>query len=37
MKKQRLYLDTSIFGGLFDKEFEEFTKPLFERIRNTEF
>ncbi|MDR9443005.1 MAG: PIN domain-containing protein [Schleiferiaceae bacterium] len=37
MKKQRIYLDTSVFGGLHDEEFEEFTKPLFERIKNSEF
>ena len=37
MKKQRIYLDTSIFGGLYDVEFQEFTEPLFERIRNSEF
>lgn len=37
MKKQRLYLDTSVFGGYYDDEFEEFTKPLFDRIRNDEF
>jgi predicted nucleic acid-binding protein len=37
MKKQRIYFDTSVFGGYFDKEFEEFTKPLFERINNGEF
>lgn len=37
MKKQRIYLDTSVFGGYFDKEFEEFTKPLFERIERGEF
>lgn len=35
--KQRLYIDTSVFGGYFDIEFEEFTKPLFERIFNQEF
>ena len=35
--RQRLYLDTSVFGGLFDDEFEEFTKPLFERILSGEF
>lgn len=35
--KQRLYIDTSVFGGYFDEEFEEFTKPLFERIKNGEF
>lgn len=37
MKKQRIYLDTSVFGGYFDSEFEEFTKPLFDRIKNSEF
>ena len=34
--KQRIYIDTSVFGGYFDSEFEEFTKPLFERIKNKE-
>lgn len=37
MKKQRIYLDTSIFGWLFDEEFKEYTEPLFERIKNLEF
>jgi predicted nucleic acid-binding protein len=31
--KQRFYLDTSVFGGVFDIEFEEFTLQLFERIK----
>lgn len=31
--KQRFYLDTSIFGGLFDAEFEKETTILFERIK----
>ncbi len=35
--KQRLYLDTSVFGGYFDVEFAEFTVPLFKRIENEEF
>ncbi len=30
--KQRFYLDTSVFGGVFDKEFDEFSLQLFERI-----
>ena len=30
----KYYLDTSIFGGYFDLEFEEATKKLFEQIRN---
>ena len=37
MKKQRIYIDTSIFGGYFDNEFAEFTIPLFDRINNDEF
>jgi predicted nucleic acid-binding protein len=35
--KQRIYLDTSVFGGVFDEEFSENTMPLFERIRSGEF
>lgn len=37
MKKQLIYLDTSIFGGLHDEEFKDFTEPLFERIKKSEF
>lgn len=37
MKKQRMYIDTSVFGGYFDSEFDEFTKPLFDRINKGEF
>ena len=32
MTKQRLYFDTSVFGGVFDEEFEETSKQLFERV-----
>lgn len=32
-----MYIDTSVFGGYFDPEFEEFTKPLFDRINQGEF
>ena len=35
--RQRLYIDTSVFGGFFDEEFSEFTKPLFERFQHGEF
>ena len=35
--KQRLYIDTSVFGGLLDEEFSEFTRPLFERLQKGEF
>lgn len=37
LMKQRIYIDTSVFGGFYDTEFEEFTKPLFERIKNKDF
>lgn len=29
---QRFYFDTSVFGGVFDKEFDEITVQLFERV-----
>ncbi len=35
--KQKLYIDTSVFGGYFDEEFSEHTIPLFNRIKNGEF
>ena len=35
--KQRIYIDTSVFGGYFDSEFAEHTIPLFERLTNNEF
>lgn len=31
--KQRFYFDTSVFGGVFDQEFEEETLQLFERVK----
>lgn len=34
---QRIYLDTSVFGGYFDEEFATFTIPLFKRINHGEF
>ncbi len=37
MKKQRVYLDTSVFGGYYDIEFEEFTRPFFNRIMEGKF
>jgi hypothetical protein len=36
MKKDRIYIDTSIVGGYFDIEFEFETKLLFERLLNME-
>ncbi len=35
--KQRIYIDTSVFGGHFDEEFAEHTIPLFERLRKNDF
>lgn len=37
MQRQRLYIDTSVFGGFYDEEFAEFTIPLFDRLNNGEF
>ena len=37
VKKMRLYLDTSVFGGYFDKEFEKYTIPFFDRVFKSEF
>jgi len=34
---QRIYIDTSVIGGLFGIEFSENTKPLFDRVENGEF
>jgi len=34
--KQRIYIDTSIVGGYFDKEFEEPTKALFAKLKRKE-
>lgn len=35
--KQRIYIDTSVFGGYFDEEFAEHTIPLFNRLKSNEF
>ena len=35
--QQRLYIDTSVFGGYYDDEFSEFTIPLFNRLNKGEF
>ena len=35
--RQKIYIDTSVFGGYFDEEFAEHTIPLFDRHRNNEF
>ena len=36
MRKQRIYIDTSIVGGFFDTEFEVETQLLFKRLENKE-
>jgi predicted nucleic acid-binding protein len=36
MKRQRIYIDTSIVGGFFDVEFEKETKMFFQRLENKE-
>ena len=33
---ERIYFDTSVFGGYFDPEFELWTKLLFNKINNRE-
>ena len=35
--KQRIYIDTSVYGGHFDEEFAEHTIPLFDRLKRGEF
>ncbi len=36
-KKLRVYVDTSVFGGVFDIEFMESSKTLFHQIRSGQF
>lgn len=33
----KFYLDTSVYGGYFDEEFSEWTKPFFEQVRAGKF
>jgi predicted nucleic acid-binding protein len=35
--RQRIYIDTSVFGGHFDEEFKDHTIPPFDRIKSGEF
>ncbi|HUT52650.1 MAG TPA: PIN domain-containing protein [bacterium] len=37
IKRPRLYADTSVFGGYFDKEFAEVSGKLFQEIREGKF
>lgn len=34
---QRIYTDTSVFGGYYDEEFSEHTIPFFEKLAANEF
>ena len=36
MKKQRIYIDTSVVGGFFDNSFEHETKLFFKRLEDNE-
>ena len=36
-KKLRIYVDTSVFGGVFDIEFMEPSAALFQQIRSGQF
>jgi predicted nucleic acid-binding protein len=36
MKRQRIYIDTSIVGGFYDELFEKETKILFQQLENKE-
>jgi predicted nucleic acid-binding protein len=36
MKRQRIYIDTSVVGGFFDEKFEKETRLLFKRLDNKE-
>jgi hypothetical protein len=36
VKKPRLYFDTSVFGGIYDVEFQKDTEILFEMVRSGE-
>lgn len=36
MTRLRLYFDTSVFGGVYDVEFQEETEMLFEMVKNGE-
>ncbi len=34
--KQRIYIDTSVVGGYYDKEFLKYTRPLFDKFKRGE-
>jgi len=36
MKRLRIYVDSSVFGGCFDREFEEESRRFFDLVRASE-
>lgn len=36
MMKPKLYFDTSVFGGVYDTDFQQETEKLFEIVKNGE-
>lgn len=37
MKIFKIYIDTSVFGGVFDQEFSEYSLLLFNKFRKNEY
>jgi len=37
MEKDRIYVDTSVFGGVFDDEFDDVSKEFFQQIKDNQF
>ena len=37
MKKIKIYIDTSVIGGLFDEEFEKYSNKLFNAFKNNKY
>ena len=37
MRIQRIYIDTSVLGGYFDKEFDDTTQRLFDEVKKGEY
>jgi len=37
LKKQKIYVDTSVFGGVFDDEFEFYSKIFFDNVKSNVF
>ena len=37
MRIQKIYIDTSVLGGYFDKEFDVATRRLFDQVKNGDY